>query len=157
MEALARELERAKRDKKPVGVILADIDHFKNVNDTHGHLYGDEALKEIAHRLRSKLRVYDSVGRYGGEEFLLILPGCDLVSTIVLADDLRATIASQPIVASKISRTITASMGIAVASELSQTDVEALLGQADRGLYAAKKSGRNRVEHLEDVPLNICP
>ena len=157
MEALARELERAKRDKKPVGVILADIDHFKNVNDTHGHLYGDEALKEIAHRLRSKLRMYDSVGRYGGEEFLLILPGCDLVSTIVRADDLRATIASQPIVASKISRTITASMGVAVASELSQTDVEALLGQADRGLYAAKKSGRNRVEHLEDAPLNTCP
>ncbi len=157
MEALARELGRARRDKKPVGVILADIDHFKNVNDTHGHLYGDEALKEIAHRLRSRLRVYDSVGRYGGEEFLLILPGCDLVNTIVRADDLRATIASQPIVASKISRAITASMGVAVASELGETDVEALLGQADRGLYAAKKNGRNRVEHVKDASLNTCP
>jgi diguanylate cyclase (GGDEF)-like protein len=153
MEALARELERAKRDKKPVGIILADIDHFKNVNDTHGHLYGDEVLKEIAQRLRSKLRVYDSVGRYGGEEFLLILPGCDLVNAIVRADDLRSHIASQPITASKISQTITASMGVAVSRDQGDTGVEALLGQADRGLYEAKKKGRNRVEHLEDEGL----
>ena len=150
MLALARELERAKRDKKPVGIILADIDHFKNVNDTHGHLHGDEALKEVAHRLRSRLRVYDAVGRYGGEEFLLILPGCDLMNTIIRADDLRTHIACLPITASKISSAITVSMGVAVASEAGGTDVEALLGQADRGLYLAKKNGRNRVEHLED-------
>jgi diguanylate cyclase (GGDEF)-like protein len=150
MEALVRELERARRDKKPVGIILADIDHFKDVNDSLGHLFGDEALKEVALRLRSKLRVYDAVGRYGGEEFLLILPGCDLVNTLVRADDLRSHIACLPITASKLSRTITVSMGVAVASEAGGTDIASLLGQADRGLYAAKDNGRNRVEHIEE-------
>ena len=157
MEALVRELERGRRDKKPVGIILADVDHFKNVNDTLGHQFGDEVLKEIAHRLRSKLRIYDSVGRYGGEEFLLVLPGCDVVNTIVRADELRSHLCNQPIVASKVSRTITASMGVAVATDPGGTDVESLIGQADRGLYAAKKNGRNRVEHLEDTAVRTSP
>jgi len=150
MEALVREVERGRRDKKPVGLILADIDHFKSVNDTLGHQFGDEVLKEIAHRFRSRLRVYDSVGRYGGEEFLLILPGCDLVNTIVRADELRVHISGLPIVVGKATRTVTASMGVAVTTEPGATGVEALIGQADRGLYAAKKNGRNRVEHIEE-------
>ena len=86
---LKRELERARRERKPVGVILGDIDHFKNVNDTLGHLFGDEALREISRRLRAQLRVYDGVGRYGGEEFLMILPNCDLPNAILRADGLR--------------------------------------------------------------------
>jgi diguanylate cyclase (GGDEF)-like protein len=153
MEALARELERGRRDQKSVGIILTDVDHFKSINDTLGHQFGDEVLKEIAHRFRSKLRVYDSVGRYGGEEFLLILPGCDLVNTIVRADELRVYLSSQPVAVGKNTRSVTASMGVAVTTAPGETDVEALIGQADRGLYAAKKNGRNRVEHMEeDLP-----
>ncbi|HZQ66916.1 MAG TPA: diguanylate cyclase [Terriglobales bacterium] len=152
MQSLEMELERSRRDKKPLGVIMADIDHFKEVNDTCGHLYGDEALKEIAHRFRSKLRVYDTVGRYGGEEFLLILPGADLVNTMVRADELRVLVADRPIVASKISRKITVSMGVAVANGSGGTNAVSLLGMADRSLYAAKKNGRNRVEQNDDVP-----
>src|ERR1039457_3618900 len=106
LDFLSRESERAKRTGKPLSVILADVDHFKQVNDTLGHLYGDEALKEIPSRLRSKLRVYDGVGRYGGEEFLMIIADCDLMTALIKADDLRAWVGSQPIVSSRASRNI---------------------------------------------------
>jgi diguanylate cyclase (GGDEF)-like protein len=149
MDFLTRELARSKRDCKPVGIILADIDHFKSVNDSCGHLFGDEALKEIARRFRSKLRVYDAVGRYGGEEFLLILPGCDAMTTIIRADELRGHVASKPVVSAKTGRVITVSMGV-VSSEQGGT-AEALLSQADCGLYRAKQKGRNRVEHVESA------
>ena len=151
MDVLTRELARSKRDSKPVGIILADLDHFKSVNDSFGHIYGDEALRETARRLRTKLRVYDSVGRYGGEEFLLILPACDAMTTMIRADELRVYVASKPIVSGKASRVITVSMGV-VSSEQGST-LEALLTQADRGLYRAKEKGRNRVEDVEDTQI----
>jgi two-component system, cell cycle response regulator len=147
MDFLTRELARSKRDCKPVGIILADLDHFKSINDTFGHLYGDEALKEIARRFRAKLRVYDAVGRYGGEEFLMILPGCDAMTATIRADELRKHVASTPVVSAKTSRVITVSMGV-VSSEQDGT-AKALLRQADCGLYRAKQKGRNRVEHVE--------
>jgi two-component system cell cycle response regulator len=149
MDFLTRELARAKRDCKPVGIILADIDHFKSVNDSCGHLFGDEALKEVARRFRAKLRAYDAVGRYGGEEFLLILPGCDAMTTIIRADELRGHVASKPVISAKTERVITVSMGVAT-SEQGGT-AEALLSQADCGLYRAKEKGRNRVEHVESA------
>src|SRR5271169_4212657 len=102
LEMLQRELERARRERKPVGVILGDVDHFKKVNDTLGHLFGDEALREIGLRLRAQLRVYDGVGRYGGEEFLLILPNCDLPNTLARGNELRETIANTPVVCSGV-------------------------------------------------------
>jgi diguanylate cyclase (GGDEF)-like protein len=148
LDVLERELERARRERKPVGVILADIDHFKDVNDSLGHLYGDEALKEVARRLRSKLRVYDVLGRYGGEEFLVLLPGCELTSAIVRGGHLRKSVASKPVDFAGEARAITISMGVAVWEGSERCDVEALLGQADVGLYAAKEKGRNRVEHV---------
>ena len=147
MDSLTRELARSKRDGKPVGVILADVDHFKSINDTCGHLYGDAALKEIARRFRAKVRVYDAVGRYGGEEFLLILPGCDAMTTIIRADELRGHVAIKPVVSANTSRVITVSMGV-VSSEQGGT-AEELIRQADCALYRAKESGRNRVEHVE--------
>jgi len=147
MDSLTRELARSKRDGKPVGIILADIDHFKSVNDSCGHLYGDEVLKEVARRFRGRLRVYDAVGRYGGEEFLMVLPGCDAMTTIIRADELRLHLASKPVVSAKTSRVITVSMGV-VTSEQGGTP-EALLSQADCGLYRAKQKGRNRVEEVE--------
>lgn len=143
-----RELERARREHTPVGAILCDLDHFKNVNDTLGHLCGDEALREIGRRLQSQLRVYDGVGRYGGEEFLMILPNCDLPNTTLRANELRKIVASTPVLCSGVERLITMSMGVAVSACDGKNELEALLNQADAGLYAAKEKGRNRVEHF---------
>src|SRR5580698_5749538 len=145
---LERELERARRERSPVGIILGDIDHFKNVNDTLGHLFGDEALREIGRRLHSQLRVYDGVGRYGGEEFLMILPNCDLPNAVLRANELRETIGSTPVLCAGEERLITMSMGVAVSECEGKNEVEVLLNHADAGLYAAKEKGRNRVEHF---------
>jgi diguanylate cyclase (GGDEF)-like protein len=128
-------------------VILADIDHFKKVNDTHGHLFGDEVLQEISRRLHSRLRVYDGVGRYGGEEFLLVLPTCDLEYALVRANELRELIAATPIISGNNERSITMSMGVAVSDCSGVKGVETLLSRADTALYRAKGSGRNRVEY----------
>lgn len=148
---LLRELERARREHTPVGVILSDIDHFKSVNDTLGHLFGDEALREVARRLREQLRVYDGVGRYGGEEFLLILPNCDLPNALLRANELRERVANTPVVCCGKERLITMSMGVAVSACDGNNEVEMLLNQADAGLYAAKEKGRNRIEHFTPV------
>jgi diguanylate cyclase (GGDEF)-like protein len=146
LKMLQRELERARRERKPVGVVLGDVDHFKSVNDTLGHLFGDEALREIGRRLRSQLRVYDGVGRYGGEEFLMVLPNCDLPNALVRANELREVVGSTPVACSGEERLITMSMGIAVSNADEKNELEALLNQADAGLYAAKEKGRNRTE-----------
>jgi len=151
LDMLTRELERGRRDQKPLTVILADIDHFKQVNDTLGHLFGDRALQEIARRLRSSLRVYDSIGRYGGEEFLLVLPGCDLENGMARANELRELVAGTPVAALEAEKSITVSMGVAVSEGGGKDEVEALLSGADAGLYAAKEKGRNRVEHSAKV------
>jgi two-component system cell cycle response regulator len=145
---LERELERGRRERKPVGVILGDVDHFKSVNDTLGHLFGDEALREIGRRLRAQLRVYDGVGRYGGEEFLMVLPNCDLPDAIQRANELREFIAVAPVACAGDERLITMSMGVAVSTHTGKDEVEVLLNQADAGLYAAKENGRNRIEHF---------
>ncbi len=151
---LERELERGRRERKPLSVILGDIDHFKQVNDTFGHLFGDEALQEMARRLHSKLRVYDGVGRYGGEEFLLVLPSCNLETALLRANELRETIAATPIMHGSTGRSITMSMGVAVSECVGVNELEALLNRADTALYAAKANGRNRVEASEPSPGN---
>jgi two-component system, cell cycle response regulator len=149
---LERELERARREKKPLSVLLGDIDHFKKVNDSHGHLFGDEALREIARRLQSKLRPYDGVGRYGGEEFLLVLPACDLEGAMQRANELRETIANAPVVAGGVERSITMSLGVAVSECIGVKEVEPLVSRADAALYTAKNNGRNRVEYILSSP-----
>ena len=148
VDMLVRELERARREHKPVSVILGDIDNFKSVNDTLGHLFGDEALREVARRLRDQLRVYDGVGRYGGEEFLLVLPNCDLPNALLRANELRESISSKPVVCGGEERLITMSLGVSVSDCDGENEVEMLLNQADAGLYAAKENGRNRIEHF---------
>jgi two-component system, cell cycle response regulator len=150
LDFLNREYERAGRGGKSLAVILADVDHFKAVNDTLGHPVGDMVLKEVARRLRSKLRVYDGVGRYGGEEFLLILAECDLMTVLIKADDIRKSVAATPIVTAGTSKNITVSMGVAVSTDHMFGDIGTMLNQADRGLYAAKQNGRNRVENVAD-------
>jgi two-component system, cell cycle response regulator len=149
---LDRELIRGKRESRPIGIIMADIDHFKSVNDSFGHLAGDAVLTEVAKRMKSDLRVYDGVGRYGGEEFLLILPGCDLATTIRRADKIRQLVSAEAIMMGKETTTVTISMGATVAESDGNASVEVLLAEADAALYCAKQNGRDRVEMRKKVP-----
>jgi len=146
---LHREIARGRRERRPVAIVLADLDHFKRVNGTFGHFAGDTVLLEIARRFRSGLRVYDGVGRYGGEEFLLILPECDLDAAVHRANTIRRLIEQDPIVAPQASLTATVSMGVTIADFYRDASVEALLDRADEALYHAKSNGRNRVECCE--------
>ena len=130
---------------------MADIDHFKTVNDHLGHHAGDEVLKEVGSRLRTQLRTYDSVGRYGGEEFLILMPGCDSVAALVRADQIRSGVSSSAIGSSPNARTITLSIGVAVSSGSKRAEPHTLLHQAEVGLYKAKQAGRNRVEQVDET------
>jgi len=141
---LQREVARSLREGTALGVILVDVDHFKKVNDDLGHETGDCVLQEIAKRFSASLREYDGVGRYGGEEFLLVLPGCDLATTVRRANVIRELISSKPIPTPLRITTVTVSMGVAAAE--GPTNSESLLRSADLALYQAKRNGRNRVE-----------
>jgi diguanylate cyclase (GGDEF)-like protein len=146
MALLDRELIRGKRESRPVGIILADIDHFKGINDSFGHLAGDAVLIEVTKRLRSDLRAYDGAGRYGGEEFLLILPGCDLATTIRRAEKIRQMVSTEVIMIGKEAKKVTISIGATAAESDKMASAEALLREADTALYRAKANGRDRVE-----------
>jgi len=145
LSLLRGELKRSAREGKPTSVLLCDVDHFKRVNDTYGHLTGDIVLEEVAKRLSASVRSYDSVGRYGGEEFLILLNSCDQDGLRVRAEDLRLAIASTPVRAGNTEISITISIG-AVTCEGNNSDlpVESILAEADSALYQAKAEGRNR-------------
>jgi diguanylate cyclase (GGDEF)-like protein len=145
LELLDRELARGQREGHPVGVLLADVDHFKLINDTLGHLIGDEMLRQTARRLREVLRPYDTVGRYGGEEFLAVLPGCDAAVAAALAKRLCERVAEGPVGRNSLPIGVTMSVGVASRDGSSIADAAALLRGADAALYQAKEEGRNRV------------
>jgi diguanylate cyclase (GGDEF)-like protein len=145
LDGLARELHRADREERPLSIVVADLDHFKRVNDTHGHLAGDAALRQTADRMRSVLRGYDLIGRYGGEEFLVVLPGCDSACAAHVAERMREAVAGEPVDAAGARVTVTMSLGVACATEPG-TDLFSLIKAADEALYLAKANGRNRVE-----------
>jgi diguanylate cyclase (GGDEF)-like protein len=145
LEALRTELERANRQDLALSVILADVDHFKQINDTYGHAVGDAVLCEAAHRMKSSVRVYDTVGRYGGEEFLFILPGCTGANAMMQADRLRTCITEHPIELSRLSISFTVSMGVVIRDSGVPDDLDTLIQEADAALYQAKILGRNRV------------
>ncbi len=147
---LQNELARALREKKTVSVILADIDFFKKINDTLGHSAGDGVLRLAAQRMQASVRTYDSVGRYGGEEFLLVLPGCPAGMAKERAEQLRL-IMGEP-APDNPENLITVSMG--VASAHGHTQAEVLLLSADNALYQAKRNGRNRVELATEIDAN---
>lgn len=157
MAALDRELTRASREKKTVGLMLADLDHFKNINDTYGHLAGDKVLQAVATRIKGALRSYDTVGRYGGEEFLIISPGCDAAALLRRAEHLRTSIAGEPVRTPEGDISLSLSLGAAVSGGATLRDQ--FLKAADEALYRAKRGGRNRVElarGLEaDAPLPV--
>jgi len=146
LAALEREFSRSGREGKATTVIMADIDHFKQINDSLGHSAGDEVLKEVARRLKSDLRPYDVVGRYGGEEFLIILPGCELSNGVRRANEIRNLVAKDPIVTPAGTTGATVSMGVTVASPNRDHSVSDILHEADVSMYAAKKNGRNCVK-----------
>jgi len=147
MDALQTELSRQVREQRPCGVILVDIDHFKQVNDTYGHLNGDEVLQIVARRLKQCLRPYDTVGRYGGEEFLIIASAVDESGTLALAERIRIALESTPVMTQAGEVHITASLGAAISSTDARiSDSQVLLRLADKALYRAKAQGRNRSE-----------
>jgi diguanylate cyclase (GGDEF)-like protein len=141
---LERELLRAERDRSPVGLIMIDVDHFKAVNDSRGHAAGDTVLRIIASGIAAMVRPYDSVGRYGGEEFLIVAPGCGLTETWELAERVRIHVAGCSIMAGGSSVEVSLSLGVATGD--SSGEIEKLLHGADAALYQAKNAGRNRVE-----------
>ncbi len=146
LDAINREHSRQIREKNPFGVILADLDHFKNINDTFGHLCGDAVLKEAARRVIACTRPYDTVGRYGGEEFLIVVPGADESATLALAERMRRAIESEPFVTDSGEVAVTASFGAAVSANPSASNPKMLVQLADEALYRAKRQGRNRSE-----------
>jgi diguanylate cyclase (GGDEF)-like protein len=146
MALLETSLERARREQRPLALLLIDLDHFKQINDQRGHPAGDAALREAARRMKTVLRPYDCVGRYGGEEFLVVLLGCNLPQALQIGERLRACLADEPVSWEPASFPITASLGLFVAEGDSLRDAGALLKAADEALYRAKQAGRNRLE-----------
>ena len=142
-----KEVARAKRYETPLALIMADLDNFKDANDRHGHLAGDAVLVETARRLRRSMRVSDSVGRYGGEEFVIVAPGCTANAASLLAERFRLGISSRPFVLATESISVTMSFGVAGTSDMSKAG--GLLRAADEALYRAKNSGKNRVKGAE--------
>jgi len=147
LEVLEKELDRSQRSvdrDTPVSVILADLDHFKHINDTYGHLAGDAVLREAARRMREAVRPYDNIGRYGGEEFLLVLSDCDTIGAVALAERLLQAVRKDTIMLAEDAVSVTLSAGVATSGIVQ--DAETLVGVADAALYRAKRGGRNRVE-----------
>ncbi|HTU34362.1 MAG TPA: diguanylate cyclase [Candidatus Acidoferrum sp.] len=146
LESLAREYSRQQREGGAFGIILLDIDHFKEINDRHGHLCGDTVLREIALAIKESLRPYDTVGRYGGEEFLAVVPNANAESTLKIAERIRRAIGSRVVAATGDTVGVTASLGVAASTETEPMIPNALLHAADEALYRAKSNGRNRCE-----------
>jgi two-component system cell cycle response regulator len=143
VDLMHREFEMAARIATTTGVMMVDLDHFKNVNDTYGHLAGDAVLKESVRRLQQAVRSYDLVGRYGGEEFLVVLPRCDQDQMMACAERVRIAIEEEPIIVDGVRIKLTASVGATVVDPSVISEQEALAG-ADAALYSAKTTGRNR-------------
>ncbi|MCX7010152.1 MAG: diguanylate cyclase [Kiritimatiellaeota bacterium] len=151
------ELFRAERQKVSVGIILADIDHFKKINDTFGHLAGDHALRTVAQEMQALVRSYDAVGRYGGDEFLLVLPGCDRAKLVTLAERLRNSLREKKTESPRGPISLTLSLGAVVYEGQKGADATALLHDTDTALYSAKHAGRDRLVIADDQPAATPP
>jgi diguanylate cyclase (GGDEF)-like protein len=142
-DLLARELSRTHREEGCTTILLGDLDHFKSVNDTYGHLVGDEVLREVAKRLLSAVRSYDFVGRYGGEEFLVVLNNCDTTHAFARAEQIRLAIANLPVQTTRGPLAITMSLGALSSRDWNLYLAEEILQEVDAALYLAKAAGRN--------------
>jgi diguanylate cyclase (GGDEF)-like protein len=145
LDALTREMNRAARERSPLSVAMADLDHFKLVNDGHGHPAGDVVLQEVARRMRGTLRNYDLIGRYGGEEFLVLLPSCDAETARRVADHVRTAVGAEPIALEGTRVRVTVSLGVASFAGDRQIDPRLLVEAADEVLYQAKSRGRDQI------------
>jgi diguanylate cyclase (GGDEF)-like protein len=144
-DTLAQEMERTQRSCTPTSLIFIDLDHFKQVNDQHGHEAGNSALKHLAQLLQSNLRRLDIACRYGGEEFVVILPGTDLFTGRFVAERLRITIADSPVALTSGPLSLTASIGIDTYRHTDQDTPDSFIARTDKLVYQAKAAGRNRV------------
>jgi two-component system cell cycle response regulator len=155
LDILQRELIRGGRENRGIGVVLADLDHFKSINDTYGHFAGDEVLREFASRMQNSIRPYDAIGRYGGEEFLIVLPGSDETGTANQAERMRKALDAEPILINDQHRAVTCSFGATSWRPGMEANSEMLIRVADDALYAAKHQGRNRVVCYPEPVANI--
>jgi two-component system cell cycle response regulator len=145
LDHLDRERSRAGRNKRPLAVAIADLDHFKEINDRHGHAAGDAVLKCAAGRMRAVLRDYDAIGRYGGEEFLIVMPERTVPEAVGIVERARMAVGAEPIDAGDARVSISLSVGVAWSATATE-DGAALIHAADQALYRAKAAGRNRAE-----------
>jgi two-component system, cell cycle response regulator len=145
VDLLAREVVRTHREDCCSTILLGDVDHFKTVNDTHGHIVGDEVLKEIARRILGTVRSYDYVGRYGGEEFLVVLNNCDSSLSLPRAEQIRRAIASAPVQTASGPIPVTMSFGVLSTKDWGLRPAEEIIHEVDSALYKAKAAGRNGV------------
>jgi diguanylate cyclase (GGDEF)-like protein len=143
-DAFARQLMRSLREQQPVSLLMVDVDHFKKLNDTHGHLIGDDVLKRLARILRHHVRPHDLVARYGGEEFALLLPNTDIDTALMIGERLRTAI-DDPRTEDAWRHLPPATVSIGVSAARSSISLSELISQADAALYRAKQGGRNRV------------
>jgi diguanylate cyclase (GGDEF)-like protein len=150
-EATTLMLAHSRRYRQPLGVLMLDADHFKSINDRFGHNGGDKVLRSLVFSIRAMLRDSDLIGRVGGEEFVVLSPGADLASALLLAERVRATVERSPLMIDGQSLTLTISIGVAVVAD-DDRDGAAVLKRADAALYAAKRAGRNRVEAATEAP-----
>lgn len=146
LDLLACELSRASREHRCTTVLMGDVDNFKAINDTRGHLVGDEVLREIAGRIRSSVRSYDFVGRYGGEEFLLVLNNCDASSSMARAEAIRLAIGTAPVETVQGPIQVTMSLGVLSSRDWGLRPMEEILREVDAALYTAKAAGRDCVK-----------
>jgi len=147
-DTLNRMVAQAGRAKTPLAAVIFDLDHFKRINDVHGHAKGDEVLAGVGQAIAASVRESDFVGRYGGEEFVALLPDTDREGGRLVAEKLRHSIAALDF--PELDRSVTASFGVAVLPQ-DAVNGEALLRSADRALYTAKERGRNRVENVSST------
>jgi len=157
IDLLDRELIRTRREKGCTVVIMGDLDYFKDVNDRYGHLVGDEVLREIARRLLTSVRSYDFVGRYGGEEFLVVLNNCVSAQAVARAQEIRNAIANQPVLTERGPLPVTMSLGVLASRDWGLYLAEEILGAVDLALYQAKADGRNCVKLAKPPALCDAP